>query len=202
MPGEFERLDETVAPLAGPAGVAETAEAKMPVATLEEVFGAEVSQGDVIRADLRDARDNRGVIEVDERNAQPGARLPEGWRGVPTDDPVPFLVAQPVGVELRPGLVVQEGGPGPVRPLVVRDSLEHGGAFLKPGHEHEEHLGFHDGRLKEPGQGGKRERFRGRHWRIFLAMNPAPPTTRANPEYPHGCLRPDLISRETLLWLR
>ena len=156
MSREPERLGATVAPLARPFGVAETAIAEMPIAALKEVLGAEVPQGDVVGTDLRDARDGRGVVEIDERDAHPSARLPEGRRGMPADDSVPFLVAQPVRIELRPGLIVQEGGPGTVGPFVLRDSLEHGGAFLEAGHEHEEHLGFHDRRLKEPTAGGKR----------------------------------------------
>jgi hypothetical protein len=75
---------------------------------------------------------------------------------MPADDSVPFLIAQPEWIDLCPGFVVQKGGPRPVGSFVLRDSLEHGGAFLKTGLKNEEHLGFHSRKLQEPAAGGKR----------------------------------------------
>ncbi|MGC4081677.1 MAG: hypothetical protein QM736_06130 [Vicinamibacterales bacterium] len=67
LSGERERLEKTVATLARPAVVAKAAEREIPVAALEEMFGSAVAERDVVRPDLRHARERRDIVQIDQR---------------------------------------------------------------------------------------------------------------------------------------
>jgi len=58
MPGPGQRLDEPVAPLAGPSGAGEPAETEVAVAALDEMPGPEAAHGSVVRPDLGTPGDN------------------------------------------------------------------------------------------------------------------------------------------------
>jgi hypothetical protein len=139
--GEAHRLDEAVAPLAGPEHVGEAREAELLVAPLDEVLGAQVADADVVGPDLRHPgngstsfRSTRGILS----SAQAATSSGVVWRLM---TPCHFLLrSQRVGLGI--GLVVVEGRPGVVGALEVRDALQHRHAFLKARQENQQHMGF------------------------------------------------------------
>ena len=161
MARELDRLDKSVASLAGPAVVAESRKAVVPVAALEEVLSAKMPDGGVVRPDLRHAGERRLVVEVHQRQPQLSACLHQLRSGVAADHTLPAPLLQPEWIRLRARFVIQKGVPWAVRARVVIDAAEHRLALLKAGHEHEQDLGCHeagDAASRFARSGGRRRR--------------------------------------------
>ena len=149
MAREMKRLDEPVASFTRPDIRREPAEPEVPEPALHEMLGTEMPDTGVVGTDLRHARIWRNVVEVHERDLQLGASFHERGRGVAADHAVPFFAAEPLRIALRARLVVEKGGPRPVRPFVLRDALEHRGALFEPREKNEQDLGFHAGHARQ-----------------------------------------------------
>ena len=145
--GQRERFQKPIAPLARPPVVREAGKTKILVSPFEEMFRAQVPDAHIVRPDLRDAGKRRHVVQIYQRDFEFGADLNQGRGGVPADDPVPFFIAKPRGVGCDPRLVVMKRGPQLMRPLVMGDAFEGGGAFLEAGQENEENLRSHSTKL-------------------------------------------------------
>jgi len=128
-----------------------------------------VPHAHIVGPDLRDARVDRAVVQVDQGDVALGARIHHQGRRVPADDSVPLLAANPVGVDFAAGLVVMEGRPQVVGALEMGDPLEHPHALLEAGQKNQQDVGFHGENVKSSVPVGKR-RTPGGHFFSGLAL--------------------------------